>query len=177
MLWQNICINFQIVTFLNIKIVPMIFSRTYRYVSSVSEEDIKGRLLGKHMKVHDMDFEVSEKGRMLKIIPHAEQETGIKTLPITHIEFKGKGGKTQVVLNSKMRKIDSGGPMLIMVFVFFLVVSALLLLIFGGNKYDTYTYTLGIIGVGIFVVFWTRMETGYFDYVRKIRDFVKKQAV
>lgn len=155
----------------------MIFSRTYRYVSSISEEDIKGRLLGQHMKVHDLDFEVSEKGKMLKIIPHAEQVTDIKTLPITHVEFKGKGGKTQIVLNAKMRKIDSGGPMLIMVFVSFMVVAALLLMFFGGNEYNTYTYTLGIIGVGIFAIFWMRMERGYFDYVRKIRDFVKKQAV
>jgi hypothetical protein len=155
----------------------MIFSRTYRYVSSISEEDIKGRLLGKHMKVHDLDFEVSEKGKMLKIIPHAEQVTDIKTLPITHVEFKGKGGKTHIVLNSKMRKIDSGGPMLIMVFVSFMVIAALLLMFFGGNQYNTYTYTLGIIGLVIFAIFWTRMERGYFDYVRKIRDFVKKQAV
>lgn len=155
----------------------MIFSRTYRYVSSISEEDIKGRLLGQHMKVHDLDFEVSEKGKMLKIIPHAEQVTDIKTLPITHVEFKGKGGKTQIVLNAKMRKIDSGGPMLIMVFVSFMVVAALLQMFFGGNEYNTYTYTLGIIGVGIFAIFWMRMERGYFDYVRKIRDFVKKQAV
>lgn len=86
----------------------MLFSRTYRYVSSSTEEDLKGRLLGKHMKIHDMDFEVSEKGKMLKIIPHAEQETGIRTLPIAHVEFKGKGGKTQVVVTAKMRKIDSG---------------------------------------------------------------------
>ena len=155
----------------------MIFSRTYRYVSAASEEDLKGRLLGKHMKVHDMDFEVSEKGRMLKIIPHAEQETGIKTLPITHVEFKGKGGKTQVVVTSKMRKIDSGGPMLIMVFVSFLILASLILLIVGGVKYNTYTYTLGAIGLLIFGVFWTRMQTGCFDYIRKIRDFIKKQAV
>ncbi len=155
----------------------MIFSRTYRYVSAATEEDLKGRLVGKHMKVHDMDFEVSEKGKMLKIIPHAETETGIKTLPITHIEFKGKGGKTHVVVSSKMRKIDSGGPMLIMVFVSFLILASLLLLIFGGVKYNTYTYTLGAIGLLIFTVFWTRMQTGYFDYIRKIRDYVKKQAV
>src|ERR1044071_5871088 len=94
------------------KKVPMIFSRTYRYNSSMPAEAIKGRLIGKHVKVHNMDFEVSEKDRMLRIIPHAEQETNIKTLPITHVELKGKGDKTQVVINSKMRKIDSGGPML-----------------------------------------------------------------
>ncbi len=156
----------------------MIFSRTYRYVSSVSEEDLKGRLVGKHTKVHDMDFEVSEKGRMLKIIPHAEQDTGIKTLPITHVEFKGKGGKTQVVVSTKMRKIDSGGPMLIMAFVCIMVAAALALLVIDKQgKFNTYIITLGGIGLAIFAVFWTRMERGYFDYVRKIRDFVKKQTV
>lgn len=154
----------------------MIFSRTYKYVSQASEKDIKGRLLGQHMKVHDMDFEVSEKGRMLKIIPHAEQTTAIKTLPITHVEFEGKDGKTKIKVSTKMRKIDSGGPVLIMVFVVFMIAAALLLYFFGGGKYNTYTYTFGIIGIVIFTVFWVRMETGYFDYVRKIRDFVKKQS-
>lgn len=155
----------------------MIFSRTYKYVSKASAQDIKGRLLGKHMKVHNMDFEVSEKGKMLKIIPHAETETSIKTLPITHVEFEGSGEKTKVVISTKMRKIDSGGPVLVMVFVVFLVLASILLFIFGGGKYETYTYTLGAIGILIFAIFWTRMQTGYFDYVRKIRDFIKKQAV
>ncbi|MCB9046093.1 MAG: hypothetical protein H6550_08125 [Chitinophagales bacterium] len=155
----------------------MIFSRTYRYVSSVSEEDIKGRLVGKHMKVHNMDFEVSEKGRMLKIIPHAEYDTGIKTLPITHVEFKGKEGKTHVVVSTKMRKIDAGGPMLIMAFVTIMIAASLMLLIIDKNgKFNTYIITLGSIGLAIFAVFWTSMERGYFDYVRKIRDYVKKQT-
>ncbi len=152
----------------------MIFSRTYRYVSSVPEDDIKGRLIGKHVKIHNLDFEVSEKDRMLKIIPHAEQDTNIRTLPITHIEFKGKAGKTQIVVSSKMRKIDSGGPMLIMVFVLFLIIAAVALFLFGDNM--TYTYLLGGIGLGIFLIFWMRMETGYFDYIRKIRSYVKKQT-
>lgn len=155
--------------------MPVIFSRTYKYHSQSSEKDIKGRLLGQHMKVHDMDFEVSEKGKMLKIIPHAETTTAIKTLPITHIEFEGKNGKTKVVISTKMRRIDSGGPVLIMVFVSFLVIAALLLMFLGEGKYDTYAYTFGGIGIVIFAIFWTRMQTGYFDYVRKIRDFVKKQ--
>lgn len=154
----------------------MIFSRTYKYVSTSSAQDIKGRLLGKHMKVHDMDFEVSEKDKMLKIIPHAESSTSIKTLPITHVQFEGSGGKTKVVISTKMRKIDSGGPMLIMIFATFMILASLVLFFFGGDKVDTYTYVLGGIGVGVFAIFWTRMETGYFDYVRKIRDFIKKQS-
>jgi hypothetical protein len=139
-------------------------------------EDIKSRLLGKHMKVHDMDFEVYEKDLMLRIIPHAEQENTIKTLPITHVELQGKGNKTQVVISSKMRKIDSGGPLLIVIFCTFMLVAALLFFLFGREEYLSFTYTLLGISLAIFVVFWLRMETGYFDYIRKIRDHIKTQS-
>lgn len=154
----------------------MIFSRTYRYQSSMPIDDIKGRLIGKHVKVHNMDFEVSEKDRMLKIIPHAEDDTDLKTLPITHIELKGSGGKTQIVVNSKMRKIDAGGPTMILIFCGFLLVGALLFLILGQSEYMPFTYAMGGIGLVIFSIFWMRMERGYFDYVRKIRDYVKKSV-
>lgn len=155
----------------------MIFSRTYRYQSSMRPDDIKGRLVGKHVKVHNMDFEVSEKDRLLRIIPHAEEENEIKTLPITHVELTGKGDKTQVVISAKMRKIDSGGPMLILIFCLFLLIGSGATFYFGKNEYLTYTYTLGTIGVLILLVFWLRMERGYFDYVRKIRDYIKNQSV
>lgn len=155
----------------------MIFNRTYRYNSARPIDDIKDRLLGKHVKVHNMDFEVSEKDRMLRIIPHAEQDTNIRTLPITHIELTGKGDKTQVIISSKMRKIDSGGPMLIVIFCSFMLIAALFFLFFGEKEYMSFTYTLGAISLMIFLVFWMRMEAGYFDYVRKIRDYIKKSVV
>ncbi|MBS1774194.1 MAG: hypothetical protein JST82_15155 [Bacteroidetes bacterium] len=157
----------------------MIFSRTYKYNSTMRPDDIKGRLIGKHVKVHNLDFEVSEKDKVIRIIPHAEQTNEIKTLPITHVELKGNGDKTQVVISSKMRKIDSGGPMIIIVFCSFLLIAALATLFAGSGKqeYTTYTYMFGGIGAGIFLIFWLRMERGYFDYVRKIRDYIKKQSV
>jgi len=123
-----------------------------------------------------MDFEVYEKDRVLRIIPHAEQETNIKTLPITHVEFQGKGNKTQMVINSKMRKIDSGGPLLVVIFCTFMLIAAVLFFIFGAEEYLSFTYTLLGISVAIFLVFWFRMETGYFDYIRKIRDYIKNQS-
>lgn len=124
-----------------------------------------------------MDFEVYEKDRMLRVIPHAEQEHAIKTLPITHVELQGKDNKTQVVISSKMRKIDSGGPMLIVIFCTFMLIAAVLFFIFGSSEYLSFTYTLLGISVFIFLVFWFRMERGYFDYVRKIRDYIKNQSV
>ena len=154
----------------------MLFSRTYKYSSAMAAEDIKNRLLGKHVRVHNMDFEVSEKDRVLRIIPHAEQELHIKTLPITHVAFQGSGNKTQVVINSKMRKIDSGGPMLVVIFCTFMVIAAAMFLIFGKNDYMNFTYTLFGISILIFGVFWFRMEKGYFDYVRKIRYYIKTQS-
>lgn len=155
----------------------MIFSRTYRYQSTMPVDDIKSRLLGKHVKVHNMDFEVYENESLIRVLPHAEQITSIKTLPITHVELKGKGDKTQVVISSKMRKIDSGGPMLIMIFCAFMLLAAGFFYMFGSKEYLSFTYIFGGISLAIFAIFWLRMEAGYFDYVRKIRDYIKKQSV
>src|SRR5690606_23243261 len=125
----------------------MLFSRTYRFSSSMPEEDIKSRLLGKHVKVHDTDFEFSEKDRMLRIIPHAEHDTSIRTLPITHVEFQGKGNKTQVKIKSKMRKIDSGGPLLLVIFCFFMLIAGVMFYLYGGPEYLDFTYTLLAISI------------------------------
>ena len=79
----------------------MIFNRKYRYSSALPAEDIKSRLVGSHLQVHHLDFEVLEKENMLRIIPHAEEVNSVKTLPITHVEF-GSGNKgTQVVISAK----------------------------------------------------------------------------
>lgn len=138
---------------------------------------IKAKLLGKHLKIHDLDFEVSEKEHMIKIIPHAEEIENVKTLPITHVEFNGKGASTQVVVSSKMRKIDKGGPMLIVIFCAFMILMALVFLAMGLAEYQNFTFWLIGISVAIFAIFWMRMESGYFDYVRKIRDYIKSQSI
>ncbi len=156
----------------------MVFSRTYRYVSNLSAEDIRRRLTGQHMKVHNLDFEVTEKGQMLRIIPHAEEVESVKTLPITHVDFKDRGNQTQVVISSKMRRIDKGGPMLVVTFCLFLLIAGIVAYSVGSDdaSYAMYAYVLVGIGVLIFAIFWMRMETGYFDYVRKIRNHIKQQA-
>ncbi len=52
----------------------MIFTRTYRYQTSLKIDDIKRRLLGQHVKIHNLDFEVMEKDEMIKVVPYAEQD-------------------------------------------------------------------------------------------------------
>lgn len=153
----------------------MLFTRHYSFQSSMSEQEIKKRLIGQHVKIHNMDFEIYDKERMVKIIPHAEQETNIKTLPITHVEFKGKGANTQVLVSSKMRKIDKGGPMILLTFCFFMLAAALIMLLsIKEEGFEIYAFPMLAASVLVFIIFWVRLERGYFDYIRKIRNYVKK---
>jgi len=155
----------------------MLFTRNSRFDSNLPAEEIKKRLVGQHVKVHHIDFEIFEKDATIKIIPHAEQETNIKTLPITHVEFAGKGAKTQVNVVSKMRKIDKGGPMILLTFVFFMLAAALIMLLyFKDEGLPTSVLAIGGISLFVFIIFWFRLERGYFDYIRKIQNYVKQNS-
>ncbi len=151
----------------------MLFTRTQKYQSSTAREDLKNRLIGHHVKIHNMDFEVIEKEQSLRIIPHAEQEEGIKTLPITKVEMKQDGNKMNVVVTSKMRKLDVGGPLLIVMFSSFLIAASVIMMLVGGEV--KISYTLLAIGIGILAVFFVRMQMGYYDYIRKIRSYIESQ--
>jgi hypothetical protein len=74
-----------------------------------------------------------------------------------------------------MRQIDSGGPILVVIFSFFLMIAAVISFL-AGKAMLTYAYLFGGAGIAIFLLFWMRMERGYFDYVRKIRDYIKTQS-
>jgi predicted cation transporter len=143
----------------------------------MSADQIKDRLVGKHVTVHNLDFEVSEKDHSIKIFPHAEQIKEIKSLPITRVDLKNDGEKTKVVINSKMREIDSGGPTIVIFFCTCMLVGALCFYIFGKQEFSIFTYSLLAVGIVVFAIFLVRMQTGYYDYVRKIRRYVKDQAL
>lgn len=156
----------------------MIFQKTYRYQSTMPIDDIKSRLLGKHVQIHKLDFEIFEEDDILKIIPHAEKETAVKTLPITRVELTKNDSKTSIKIKCKIREIDSGGPYLLISFSLFMFIGSLVAFLATGAKgeYGSLIYTMLGISVGMFTIFWIRMEQGYFDYVRKIREYVKKQC-
>ena len=153
----------------------MFFTRTHKYHSTVPKEDLKQRLLGKHVKIHNLDFEILEKGQSLSIIPHAEQVVAIKTLPITHVDLKEDGGKTTLVITFKMRRFDSGGPMLVLIFCSFMLLAAGVLFMVKDAE-RSLPYTLAGISIAILIVFSIRMQTGYFDYIRKIRAFIQSKG-
>ena len=152
----------------------MFFTRTHTYHFPVPQNELKDRLIGNHVKIHDLDFEIMERDEKLTIIPHAEQISDIKTLPITHVSMSEAGGKTKVVVTSKMRALDSGGPFLIVIFCAFMLIAASVMYLI--IKEPMVAYTLFGISAGIFTIFWIRLEMGYFDYVRKVHAFVKTKA-
>lgn len=152
----------------------MLFTRIHTYYFPMRKEELKSRLVGKHVQIHNLDFEVFEKDRKLSIVPHAEQVETIKTLPITSIVFNEEGNKTKVVVTSKMRQLDSGGPVLIMLFCAFMVLASFFL--YTVNREPSVAYTLMGISVTILTLFCIRLQTGYFDYVRKVRAYIKSKA-
>ena len=66
--------------------------------------------------------------------------------------------------------------MLILIFCLFMLIGSILFFFFGKTEYASYTYTLLGLSLLLFSVFWVRMERGYFDYIRKIRDYVKTES-
>jgi len=154
----------------------MFFTRTHNFHFSVPKDDLKNRLIGEHVQIHNLDFEILDTGEQnLSIVPHAEQVESIKTLPITDVEIQEDGDTTRVVVTSSIRPIDIGGPILILIICSMLIGASIVLMYVGGERVITYS-ALGL-GVGILALFMIRMQMGYFDYVRKIRAYVKSKAM
>jgi len=151
----------------------MFFTRTHSCKLQMSKNDLTNRLLGKHVRIHNIDFEIFEDSGYLHIIPHTEQEEAIKTLPVTKVELIDEaGGNTKVITTFSMRQLDSGGPFLIIIFCAFLFIAGIVLLFVGDNGEQMITYTMLGIGAVILMLFSYRMQMGYFDYIRKIRAYI-----
>lgn len=145
-------------------------------VSSQPADAILQKLLGRHTTVHGLDFEVVNTDNGLRIVPHAEEVEEVRTLPVTRVNFKPrKDNKTDVVLFAHMRRIDQGGPLLVVIFALFMIIAGVIGYIRGQEEYSLYTLPLIGIGLLVLIIMWIRLETGYFDYVRKVRNFVKAQ--
>lgn len=151
----------------------MLFARSYRLSTNSSVDAIKAALLGNMFKVHNLDFEIYESDKCIKIIPHAETEKDLKTLPITHVDLEGRGDTTNLKVSYKIRKIDQGGPYLLVTFCVFLLAGAVAFYL---NNEPTLSYLMLGIAVVIFGSFWVKMQSGYFDYATKIKNYLKEKA-
>lgn len=152
----------------------MIFRRYYTFQSKANAETLRQKLLGQHLKVHNLDFEIFDKGEVIKVIPHAEADDHVYTLPITSLKIKPNGAGSTIKMLSKPRRIDIGGPYLLMGFVTFAIIAAVLLYFFGDGTYNNTAYILAGIAITVFILLWLRMEQGYFDYIRKIKRWVSE---
>ena len=151
------------------------FTRTHAYQSLHSKETLKKRLVGDHVKIHGLDFEVVENDNSISIVPHAEQVVEIKTLPETLVEMRETDGKTNVVIVSKMRQLDQGGPMLVLILCALLLIVSVIVYLFFETKNHIASYIIAGAFILIFSFFWIRLKMGYFDYVHKIREHVKSK--
>jgi hypothetical protein len=145
------------------------FTRTFSYQTQISREALKNRLIGNHLNIHNLDFEVMEKSEYLRIVPHAEQVDEIKALPITYVELTENNGRTKVKITSRMRKLDVGAPMLVAILCILLLAASGALLLFKEQLFGT---LLIILDVLIYATFRLRLERSYFDYVRQIRLYI-----
>ncbi len=156
----------------------MLFKRTYTLTSKHTPDNLRSKIKGEHLNIHNLDFEIMEKEGILKIIPHTEYaEEKIYTLPITHVTFEENGtGGSKVKMKSKPRRIDIGGPSLVLAFSLFLFLAGLGLFLFMQDQgYDIASYILMFVGSIIFIFFWYRMGAGYFDYISKQKKWIASQ--
>ena len=147
------------------------FMRTFQYSFSIPKELLKYRLLGNHITIHQHDFEVTQEEQSLTIQPTVEDVAEKGTLPITLVELKEEGNKTEMVLTSRMPTIQAGGQIVLMLFSIFLLAASFILLYVGHDP--LITYTLCGMSFLVFVYLLIRLQLNYFDYVRKIRTHVK----
>lgn len=156
----------------------MIFRRSYTLNSNLSPTEIKNKLGGKHFDVHNLDFEVMERDGILKVIPHTELagDDKVYTLPITHILTNKSDSGSGIKLKFKPRRIDIGGPTIGLIFVLVFIALGIALYINDAKGYKVESLVLMGLGGVLLVGFFYRMNQGYFDYIRKIKAWVKSKV-
>ncbi|KXK42680.1 MAG: hypothetical protein UZ11_BCD004001153 [Bacteroidetes bacterium OLB11] len=120
----------------------MIFRRSYTFNTNKDADKLKSALLGKHLSIHNIDFEIFDKDGAVKVIPHAENDETVHTLPITELKFSQQGKNTIIKMKSKPRRIDIGGIQLTLAFSFFLFLASIVIFLSLKNSYSNVSYIL-----------------------------------
>ena len=151
------------------------FSRTHSFTTAHNAAALKSRLLGDHVMIHNVDFEIiEEEDETISIVAHAEQIEEVKTLPDTTVSFSDNGGKTKVSIHCTIREFDKGAPMIALIFnLLIYIAGAILITVF---KFQLAAAIVLAVGLMFTITFVVKMQAGYFDYIRKIVEFVKAKA-
>lgn len=152
----------------------MIFRKYFSLRSNKNPEDLAKSITGQHLQVHGLDFEIYQKEDCLKIIPHAEEDQSLQIIPITRLRLiKTSSGGTSLKVICKPRKIDAGGPSLLAVFLALAFFGGLFIYIRNLENYLTASYILMASSLFFSLLFFYKLERGYYDYIRKIKDWLK----
>jgi|SRR5690606_10913097 len=154
----------------------MIFQKRSRYNTTKDVNYLKEKLTKSSILVRNQSFFIKPKENFLRIIPDAENNQDLTTLPVTHIRFKSLGNdKTQITLLSKPRRIDAGGPYLLVIFCLFLLVAAAVIYLVDPSR-SNFIPVLCLVGLSalVYIIFWFRMRKGYYSYVRGINKEIER---
>lgn len=152
----------------------MIFRKYYSLRSNKNPEELTKSITGQHLQVHGLDFEIYQKEDCIKIIPHAENDQSLQIIPITRLRLiKTSSGGTSIKVTSKPRKIDAGGPSLLAVFLLLAFFGGVIIFLMKMENYLTASYILMASSLFFGLIFIYKLERGYYDYIRKIKDWVK----
>jgi hypothetical protein len=154
----------------------MFFNRTCTIRSKKNADKVKQELVGKHVTVHNIDFEVFDKDERIRVIPHAEEYDDLMTLPITRINVEDVKEGSVIKISSHMRKIDVGGPLLLVYLIIAMIIVGLGLINFSQGMYGGVGKAFVGLALLISVIFWFNLEKGYFDYIKQIRKWIKSQV-
>ena len=150
----------------------MLFTRTRQYNFSIPKELLRYSLIGNHIKIHDLDFRVLEdEGQFLTVLPDTEKITDTHSFPITELQLEDEGNNTKVVITSRIRKVDSGLPLLLLICCVFLLAAASVFLYIGNE--ELVTIIMCVLSLVMLILLFIRLQNGYFGYVRKIHGYIK----
>ncbi len=137
------------------------------------------RVMGKRFHVHDLEFEVydapNEKGE-IKIIPHSENVRRTTTLPITLISVFENSEPPYVLAHYHMRSIDIGLPKFLTIFFAGMFLFGIITFFSSQGFKSTGMIFMSIALIG-FLIMLIRLNSGYYDYIRKINHWLEAQAM
>ncbi len=149
----------------------MLFTRTHQYNFSIPKELLQYKLIGNHIKIYDLDFQVLEEDDLLTVIPYTAESTGTRSFPITELQLEDEGNNTKVVITSRIRKVDSGLPLLLFILCGLLLVASFIFL-YIGHELEV-SVTMCAFTLVILLLLFVRLQKDYFGYVRKIHGHIK----
>jgi hypothetical protein len=152
----------------------MLFRKTNTIKSKHSPEVLRKLLIGNHTTIHGLDFIIKDDNDLIRVVSSLDDSEHIYTLPISRVTFNNTTNGTTIKLSSHPRRIDVGGPYLIIIFVIFAIIAGILLLVFGEGNYDNTAKIMISVAAIIYAILYIRLQIGYYDYIRKIKKWIQE---